>query len=280
MHILVVGATGVLGRNVVPRLVERGHTVRAIVRRREQARFLQQVGAVPTLGDIFDPGSLHAAARGCDAALHLATAIPRSGNQDWSLNDRIRREGTRNLLATATTNGVQRYIQQSITLLYGDHGHAIVNETAPLQPTLVTQSAADMEQMVRASALDWCILRGGLFYGSGTGREDEWRQAARQGRLVFPDTGDDLISLVHVVDMARAVVAATEDAPARSMYNVVDDEPVSYKRLFTYIAAQLDTVAPRAGGPKVLPSLGCSNTRIKQELAWQPAYRGYRSGLA
>ena len=95
MHILVVGATGVLGKNVVPRLVERGHTVRAIVRRHEQARFLQQVGAEPTLGDIFDPDSLHAAARGCDAALHLATAIPKSGNQDWSLNDRIRHNWTR-----------------------------------------------------------------------------------------------------------------------------------------------------------------------------------------
>ncbi len=279
MHILVVGATGVLGRNVVPRLVEQGHTVRAVVRRREQARFLQQVGVEPTLGDIFELESLHAAAHGCDAALHLATAIPRSGNQDWSLNDRIRREGTRNLLAAATTNGVQRYIQQSITLLYGDHGHAIMTEAAPIRPTVVTQSAADMEEMVRATALDWCILRGGLFYGAGTGREDEWRQA-RQGRLAFPDTGDDLISLVHVVDMARAVVAATEHAPAQSVYNVVDDEPVSYRRLFSYIAAQLDTAAPHAGGPNVLPSLGCSNTRIKQELAWQPAYPGYRSGLA
>lgn len=280
MKILVVGATGVLGRNVVPRLVERGHAVRAIVRRPEQARFLEHVGSEPMIGDIFDRDSLNRAAHGCEAALHLATAIPKSGSQDWSLNDRIRREGTRNFIAAASHGGVKRYIQQSITLLYGDKGQAIVDESAPLQLTPVSQSAADMEDLVRASTLDWCILRGGLFYGAGTGREDEWRQAARQNRLALPGDGRDLISLVHVVDMARAVVAATEHTRSGSVYNIVDDEPVSYKRLFTYIAAQLDLAAPQAGGPKYLPSLGCSNARVKQELSWQPSYPGYRSGLA
>ena len=174
---------------------------------------------------------------------------------------------------------MKRYIQQSITLLYGDTGQAIVYESAPLRPSQLSQSAADMEDLVRASALEWCILRGGLFYGAGTGREDEWRQAARQGRLALPGDGRDLISLVHVVDMARAVVAATENAPLGSTYNIVDDEPVSYQRLFTYIAAQLDAAVPQAGGPRLLPSLGCSNAKAKQELAWQPAYPSYRSGL-
>ncbi|HKZ85310.1 MAG TPA: NAD(P)H-binding protein [Anaerolineae bacterium] len=280
MNILVIGATGVLGRNVAPRLIERGHAVRAVVRRREQAQFLQHTGAEPTVGDIFDRNSLDDAARGCDVALHLATAVPKSGVQDWSLNDRVRREGTRNFIAAATSHGVKRYIQQSITLLYGDNGQAIVNESAPTQPTPVSQSAADMEDIVRASALEWCILRGGLFYGAGTGRDDEWRQAAWQGRLMLPHDGSDLISLVHVVDMARAVVTATENAPSGSVYNIVDDEPVSYKRLFTHVAAQLNTAAPQAGGPKFLPSLGCSNAKIKQELSWQPSYPSYRSGLA
>lgn len=133
MKVLAVGATGVLGRNVIPRLVERGHTVKAIIRRPEQARFLKYTGAEPLIGDIFDEDSLNLAARGCDAALHLATTIPKSGEQDWSLNDRIRREGTRNFIAAASNNGVKRYIQQSITLLYGDQGQAIVDETAPLQ---------------------------------------------------------------------------------------------------------------------------------------------------
>ena len=280
LNIFVVGTTGILGRNVVPRLVERGHKVKAIVRRHEQAEFIHQMGADPIIGDIFDIVSLNNVASGCDVALHLATAIPKSGNQDWSLNDRIRREGTRNLIAAATTNGIKRYIQQSITLLYGDCRQVIVDESAPLQPSVMSQSAADMEEMVRNSTLEWCILCGGLFYGIGTGRENEWREAARQGRLALPGDGDDLISLIHVVDMARAVVATTENAPSGSVYNIVDDKPVSYKELFTYITTQLDTALPTAGGPKFLPSLGCSNARAKQDLSWQPAYPSYLSGLA
>jgi nucleoside-diphosphate-sugar epimerase len=280
MKVVVVGATGVLGRNVIPRLVERGHTVRAIVRRADQARLLEQMGVETRLGDIFDLDALNDAAQGCDVALHLATAIPRSGEKDWSLNDRIRREGTLNFIGAATGNGVKRYIQQSIVMLYGDYGHEIVDESAPLRPTPVIQSAADMEEMVRTSALDWCILRGGHFYGPGTGREDEWRQAAREGRLMLPGDGSAWISLVHVVDMARVVVAAAEGAPLRSVFNVVDDEPVRYKQVFDYIAAQVGAPEPQPGGPKILSSLRCSNAKIKRELAWQPAYPSYRSGLA
>jgi nucleoside-diphosphate-sugar epimerase len=268
----------VLGRQVVPRLVERGHAVRAVVRRPDLAHGLAAAGVEIVAGDILEPESLHAGARGCDAALHLATAIPKAGG-DWSRNDRIRREGTRNLLAAAEAAGVRRYVQQSIVMLYGDTGQAVVDESAPLQASPYIQSAADMEQLVQASALDWCILRGALFYGAGAGLEEEWRQAARAGELM-PGSGNDLISLIHPEDMARAVVLAAEAAPARSIYNVVDDEPVRYADLFAYVAAQLGVAAPAAGGPRRFASFGCSNARIKRELGWQPAYPTYRSGLA
>lgn len=100
MQVVVVGATGVLGRHVVPRLRERGHRVRAVVRKAEQAVGLQRRGVEAVLGDILDAASLTAAAADCEAALHLATAIPKPGGpQDWGPNDRIRREGTQNLLA-------------------------------------------------------------------------------------------------------------------------------------------------------------------------------------
>lgn len=280
MRILVVGATGVLGRQVVPRLLERGHTVRAIVRDPGRVPLFKRMGVETVMGDILDGESLKVAARGCEAALHLATAIPRSGERDWSLNDRIRREGTRNLLDAAALNDVRRYVQQSIAMLYNHDGQEIVTESAPLHPSEVIQSAADMEEMVRASALEWCILRGGLFYGAGTGREEEWRQAAQEGKLVYPGDGRDLVSLAHVVDMARAVVIATEKAPPASVYNAVDDEPVSYRELYSYVAAQLGAEEPKGGGPRVLRSFGCSNARLKEELRWQPAYPTYRSGLA
>jgi 2-alkyl-3-oxoalkanoate reductase len=279
MNVLIIGATGVLGRNVIPRLLEGGHHVRAIVRRSQSVRYLEQAGVEVRSGDIFDRSSLEAASIGCDAALHLATAIPKDGNRDWSLNDRVRREGTRNLLDAVLKNGVRRYIQQSITLLYGDNGRQIVDESAPLQVSPISQSAADMEEMVRSSGIEWSILRAGIFYGTGTGREDGWRQSARAGNLALPGDGSDLISLIHVVDMARAVIAALERAPAASIYNIVDDDPVSYKRLFDHVAAQLGADSPQAGGPKFLPSLGCSNAKARRDLGWIPAYPNFLSGL-
>jgi nucleoside-diphosphate-sugar epimerase len=280
MKILVVGSTGVLGRNVIPRLVGRGHAVRAIVRRPEQARFLEQMGVEPRIGDVFDRTSLEGAARGMELALHLATAIPKSGGQDWSLNDRVRREGTHNLLEAAAKSGVKRIILQSITLLYGEKGQKVVDESTPSQVTAVSESSADMEAMLQASDLEWSILRGGIFYGAGTGREDGWRNEARRAQLALPGDGSDLISLVHVVDFARAVVAAAEAGWAGKVYNIVDDEPVSYRRLFNHIAAQLGADPPALGGPRILPSLGCSNGRAKRELAWEPAFPNYLSGLA
>lgn len=280
MKILVVGTTGILGRHVIPRLIERGHAVRAVIRQQTHERPLREIGADPVSGDILDKASLLNAAQGCDAAIHIATSIPKSGNTDWSLNDQIRREGTRNLLEAAEETGIGKYIQQSITFLYGGNGQTIVDESAPLKPNKIVQSAAEMEELVRASKLDWCILRGGSFYGAGTGREDAWRESARRGRLLFPGDGSDLISLIHVVDMARAVVTAVESDPPMSVYNIVDNTPARYDEIFNYISAQLNAPAPQPGGSNFFPSLGCSNAKARQELGWQPMYPSYRSGLA
>lgn len=280
MHIAVVGSTGVLGRHVVPRLLEHGHKVRALVRREKQATMYRRVGVEPVFGDILKMDTLERATQGCDAALHLATAIPKGKDMDWSMNDRIRREGTQNLLTAASQNGVHRYIQQSVILLYGDHGAQIVDETASLQPAAILQSAVDMENYVRASDLDWCILRGGLFYGRGTGRDEGWRQAVLDKTLRLPGQGDGLISLIHVVDMARAIVDAVENTAARCIFNVVDDEPVRYRDLYQYIAALVDSPDAEAGGPILLPSLGCSNKKLKSELRWVPLYPTYISGLS
>lgn len=281
LKIAVIGATGVLGRHVVPRLVERGHVVRAIVRKPAEVKRLQRMGIDAMLGDILKLDTLGPAILGCEAALNLATAIPKTGQpQDWSLNDRIRREGTHNFITACQKNGVHRYVQQSITLLYGDHGEQIVDEEAVLQSGPITQSAMDMESIVRAARLEWCILRGGLFYGPGTGREDEWRHAAQASTLKLPGDGSGLISLAHVVDVARALVMTVERAEAQSIYNVVDDLPVDYQILYHYIAAQVGGEEPGAGGEAFLPSLGCSNARIKAELGWKPLFATFCSGLA
>jgi nucleoside-diphosphate-sugar epimerase len=280
MKILVVGATGVLGKHTTPRLRERGHHVRVVVRKPEQAVKLQRLGVEAVLGDILDAASLHSAVTGCEVVLHLATAIPKPGGpQDWAPNDRIRREGTRNLLAACQEAGVRRYLQQSTAFLYEGHFPQLADETTALQPNPFLQSTLDMEALVQASPLDWCILRGGFFYGPDTYGE-AWREAARQGALQLPGDGGGRLSLVHVVDMGRATVLAAESAPARSVFNVVDDQPVTYRELFAYLAAQVGGPSPTPGGPTFLPSFACRNDRIKAALKWFPAYPTYRSGLA
>lgn len=116
MRVGIVGATGVLGRQVVPRLVERGHVVRSIVRRESDMTRLPGLGIDAIVGDILQPDSLSKGLKGCDSVLHLATAIPRAGtpNPDWSLNDRVRRDGTANLVGACRKLGIERYVQQSI----------------------------------------------------------------------------------------------------------------------------------------------------------------------
>ena len=278
MKILAIGSTGVLGRHVIPRLIESGHAVRTVARKPEQVKQLQRLGSDAALGDILDAESLKRAATDCEVALHLATAIPKPGNsQDWALNDRIRREGTQNLLTACQHAGVRRYIQQSTCFLYRYQSGSLADETTPLEPNPFLQSTLDMEALVQASPLDWCILRGGFFYGPNT-FEDAWREALRQGTLSLPGDGSGQLSLIHQVDMATAVVLAAEKASARSIYNVVDDHPVTYKELFEYLAALVGSPSPSLGGSVFLPPFACRNDRLKA-LGWALAYPSYRSGL-
>lgn len=279
MKILVLGSTGVLGRHTIPRLIEHGYQVRALIRSQNQENLFHNQNIETVIGDILHKESLEKAIQGCEVAIHIATAIPKTGSQDWSLNDRIRREGTKNLLEVSVKNGIKKYIQQSIIFLYGDNGQNIVNESAPLKPASFIQSAFEMEELVRASNLDWCILRGGSFYGPGTNREDMWRESAKQGNLVIPKDGRELISLIHVADMAQAILCAIQSAPIKSIYNIVDDKPVSYKTLYNHIANQINMNAPQSGGTQNTFSLGCDNSKAKKELGWNPFYSSYLSGL-
>lgn len=282
MRIGVIGATGVLGKQVVPRLIERGHVVRAIVRHEPEVVRLRRLGIDAAQGDILDRASLLIGLDGCDAALHLATAIPRADtpNPDWSLNDRIRREGTGNLLEACRKLGIERYIQQSIAHLVADGSPDLLDESAPLRPGPRTASAADMEEMVRNSGLRWTILRGGAFYGPHTGRDEAWRNDACSGRLRIPTDGAGYISLINVTDMADAVVLAAEIAPDPCLLAIVDDQPVTYAELFRYLARLEGGPDPESGGPPTpWPSFRVSNARARLVLGWQPRLRTYRSGF-
>jgi NADH dehydrogenase len=280
VRIAVIGASGVLGRHLVPRLVERGHAVRGTVRRGADAGRLRALGAESVFADILDPATLRAAVAGCDAAIHAATSIPTPGGRgDWAVNDRIRREGTANLLAACKNAGVSRYLQQSIAMLHAADDGAWRDESSPIAPYERIHSSAEMEAQVQASGLDWRIVRGGNLYGPGTGREEQWLTALRTGALQMPGDGGAYVSLIHVADMAAAVVAVVEADAPQSVFIAADSEPATYRTIFSFLAAREGLEPPAAGGPLLLPSFRVSNAKLRR-LGWQPAYASFRSGLA
>lgn len=281
LAIAVVGASGVYGRHLVPRLIERRHRVRALVRRPASGVILGHCGADIRIADIFDGDALRSAFAGCDVVVNLATTIPRPGQlRDFTLNDRIRREGTAVIVASCRSAGVDRLVQQSIAMIHAGAGSSWIAESSPLRPTAATESAIDMEAMVIASDREWIILRGGLFYGPGTGREDDWFKRATQGTLKVPGDGTDFVSLVHVADMADATVLALERAPSRCSFLVCDDQPSPWGDVLTWAALLAGAREPPRGGPSNLPSFRVSNRSICEWLNWSPRYPSFRTGLA
>jgi nucleoside-diphosphate-sugar epimerase len=286
-EIAVLGASGVYGRHLVPRLVAAGHRVRALVRTPASAAATAASGAEVRAADIFDPASLRAGLAGCDIAINLATSLPSPAKQggDPNANNRVRREGVPIFLDACAASGVRRVAQQSIAMVHCGGGEEWVDETTPFvaPPSGIVGEAItvarEMEAAVAKSPLDWLILRGALFYGPGTGFDDDWFARARAGKLRLPEEGNDYVSLVHVADMADATVAALARWPSRRHLIIADDEPPRWGDLFGFIAASVGASAPEPGGPPRFPSFRVRNTRAREALGWSPRFRNYHIGL-
>lgn len=284
--IAILGATGVLGRHVTPRLTADGQRVRALVRRPEAAGVARACGADIRVADIFDLDSLRAALEGCDIAINLATALPGpSGRGDFVANDRLRREGTPIWVKACREAGVARVLQQSIAMVNAAGDLLADEDTAPAEirePTAAAAIAAAiaMEGAVRGSDLDWIVLRGGLFYGPGTGFDDDWLARAAAGKLRLPGDGNDFVSLIHIADMATAVIASVRAWPSCQTLIIADDSPARWTDVFGYIAKMTGTPEPTVGGRAGFPSFRVSNAKARRVLGWSPAYADYRAGLA
>lgn len=281
----ILGASGVYARHLIPRLVEDGYNVRALVRRVEAAGVAHGCGADIRTADIFDRDSLRAGVEGCDCCINLATSLPGpSGRGDYDVNDRVRRDGVPNLIEACRTVGVERLIQQSIAMV-GAAGDDVVEDTSVRAPegddvtARAFRATLAMEEVVKASDLDWIILRGGLFYGPGTGFDDDWFARASAGKLRLPGEGSDFVSLVHIADMAAATVAALKAWPSRRTLIITDDLPARWRDVFGYIAKLTGGPAPQTGGRPGFPSFRMSNQTARGALDWSPRYRDYRAGL-
>lgn len=287
MKIAVVGANGVYGRHLVPRLVAAGHDVRALVRRPKMALAARACGVEVRQADIYDASSLEAALAGSDLCINLATAVPggASGRGSPAANDRLRREGVPLLIEACRQAGVDRLLQQGICWV-GAAGDTLAEESHRFEavgdgPGMASIRAAHaMEEALRACDLDWTILRGALFYGPGTGAEDGWFAQAQAGELLLPGDGSGFATFVHIADMAAATAAAVERWPSRQALIVADDAPVRWRDLFGHVAALTGAETPAEGGPVRLPSFRMSNGLAKEKLDWRPRYPDYRAGLA
>lgn len=283
--IAILGATGVFGRHLAPRLVEAGHEVIALARRPEAAGVARACGASVRIADIFDAASLTAGLAGAEICINLATSLPGpSGRGDFAVNDRVRREGVPVLLDAMRKAGVPRLLQQSIAMV-ATMGEDLVDESAAPAPVgddigaNANRAALDMEALVRASGLDWIILRGALFYGPGTGFDDDWWARAASGKLRLPGDGSAFVSLVHITDMAAATAAAIDRWPSGETLIVADDHPVRWRDLFGYIAACAGVPPPAPGGRAGFASFRVSNRRARALLDWSPHYTDFRAGL-
>lgn len=266
MHIGVIGASGVVGRRLVPLLLAAGHSVVAIVR--------AQAGTVPAgcaakRADILDLSALKEAVTGLDALVNLATSIPDGrGRGDWAHNDRIRIEGTENVVrALEAARQPCRWVQQSVAMLH--QGQSLADEDGELSGQGVLTSAVLMEAMVQGSQLDWALVRGGALYGADTARDADFFNRIATGALRPPVDAERWISFIHVDDLARAFLHAL-DLPAGHAYIAVDDTPTTYARLFSRLRphrqAGEDAAAPAL---QPLPSFRVSNRRLRAS-GWTP----------
>src|SRR5262249_54073132 len=280
------GGRGGGGGDLVGGVGGGGYRVRALVRRPETAGTAAACGAEVRRADIFDAASLRAGLEGCDIGVNLATSLPGpSGTGDYATNDRLRREGTPIWTGACQEAGVPRIVQQSIAMGNAGAGEEWAAEDPAFPPrqedpaALAIAAALAMEDTVRRSGLDWTILRGALFYGPGTGFDDDWFARARAGKLRLPADGKDYVSLVHIADMAEASAAAIGRWPSRQALIVADDGPARWGDVLAYVAAIAGAAPPPPGGRLRLPPFRVSNRRAREALSWMPLFPDYRIGL-
>jgi nucleoside-diphosphate-sugar epimerase len=294
MRIFVTGATGVIGRRVVPALVTAGHQVTAAGRSPEKRAALERSGAQAVDVDLFDREALRRALDGQQVVVNLATHIPPTSQMfmpgAWRENDRIRREASANLVAAALAGGAERFIQESFALIVPDGGEAWIDETAPPAPTKYNRSVLDAEASAQRFSDGGGVgvaLRFASFYGPDAPHIMDIIRFVRRGFAPLPGSPRAYLPSISHDDAAAAVVAAL-GLPA-GLYNVVDDEPVSRQEFFGSLARTLGVAPPRfmPGWVKVFMgplgetlgrSLRLSNHKLRAAAAWAPRYPSVREG--
>jgi nucleoside-diphosphate-sugar epimerase len=301
MKVLVAGATGVVGGALVPALVGAGHEVVGTTRSEAKGERLRAAGAEPLVLDVLDRDATVEAVRRIapDAIVHQATALTGAGNlkkfdQDFALTNRLRTEGTDNLLAAGAT----RFIAQSYTgWPYAREGGPVKTEEDPLDPNVGKEARESLAAIRRleetVTGAGGLALRYGAFYGPRTSlaRGGDVAEVVRKRKFPIAGSGAGIWSFTHLDDVAAATVAALERG-APGIYNVVDDEPAPVSEWLPELAAALGGKPPRhvpawmgrlfvgEHGMNMMESTrGASNAKAKRELGWTPVWPTWREGF-
>ena len=306
MRIFVAGGTGVIGQQLLPRLVAEGHQVTATTRNPGRTGQLRALGAEPVILDGLDGVAVgEALARAePEVVIHQMTALAGAGlsnlrkwDREFAVTNQLRTAGTDHLLAGARAAGVRRFIAQSYAGWPGDRaGRPVQDEEDPLDahpPAGQRESMAairHVEQVVLAAApMEGIVLRYGSLYGLGA--SDEFFDLLRKRAAPILGSGAGIWSFLHVTDAASATAAAVGRG-APGIYNVVDDEPAAVAEWLPFLAQALGAKPPRrvplwlgrlaAGevGVSMMTQIrGCSNAKAKRELGWHLAWPSWRQGF-
>jgi nucleoside-diphosphate-sugar epimerase len=295
MKIFLTGATGVIGRRLLPILGAAGHRVTAVARSPIARADLQRHDVTAIDVDLFDAAAARSAVADHDVVVNLATHIPSSALQmflpwAWRENDRLRRVASATLVDAALAAGVARFVQESFAPVYPDCGDRWIDETERIEPVRYNRTVADAE----ASATRFSqhggsgvVLRFAGFYGPDAFQTVAMMQAVRRGWAPMPGAPDAFVSSVEHDDAATAVAAALDLPPG--IYNVGDDEPVTHREFFDSLAVALRVASPRLPPPWITPLMGSlgemaarsvriSNRKLRTACAWRPKYPSVRQG--
>ena len=295
MNVFVAGGSGTIGVPLVRALVAAGHQVSALTRSAGKQPELRALGARPVVADALDRDALIAAVESAHpaAVIHQLTALPKDAprkRSDLDATNRLRIDGTRNLLDAAIRAHVRRFLVGSFALL-SPRGSADPdpNDAAAAAVRSMETQVLDATQ---AGSIEGIILRYGLFYGLEAPSTQAMIEMVRKRRLPVVRHDEGQLPVIHLDDAVTATVRALELAPAGAVYDIVDDRAVS----LTDVA---DALAEYTGSPKPLRVPAClprlvspymarvtsvrmplSNARAKTELGWQPKYPTMRDGVA
>jgi 2-alkyl-3-oxoalkanoate reductase len=316
MKVFVAGATGVLGRVLVPQLVARGHEVVGMTRSVSKQDLVRSLGARAVVADALDPDAVAQAVASAEpeVIVHELTALsgPMSIREARHperfrgaiMTNRLRTEGTDHLLAAGRAVGARRFVAQSFgAFRWARAGGPVQTEVDPLDPNPpaalrpVVEGLLYLERAV--TRIEWgegLVLRYGGFYGPGTSISlaPDAQMAAPIRKRRFPIVGDGggVFSHVHIDDAAAATAVAVEHGQP-GIYNVVDDEPAPVREWLPVLASALGAKPPRhvprwlgrlaageAATVMMTDAKGASNEKAKRELGWQPRYASWRQGFA